>query len=336
MSSVGQNKYYLNTTNVLFDTMEETIGARIAVSLVRAGMSQKELAAHMNVTTRTIKRWIDDESEVLEKYRQKLSNVLGVTGEWLFYGVEKPTNTPQLITMPDASEEELRRAMSQLPWACALVDEDWRFYFATDSYIDAYGLEDQTPIEGKTIGEIMPDVQAELTPGITAILDRGEAYHTPEPQPWPRDDGKLWELVYSLYPWRYDGKRGTIIECRSIRVDGVERIPQTRYVQGNVQVNTPSVISKNTYKQEQKTPVYRNMDSSTLEDKIFSLVDLDAMKQLIDAGAGDVQEGFYSTFRRIHEDGEVYRFTVRVDVEREKPRRTSSKPQKDEGPPHEE
>lgn len=247
MSSVGQNKYYLNTTNVLFDIMEETIGARIAVSLVRAGMSQKDLAAHMNVTTRTIKRWIDDESEVLEKYRQKLSNVLGVTGEWLFYGVEKPTNTPQLITMPDASEEDLRRAMSQLPWACALVDEDWRFYFATGSYIQVFELEDDMPIVGKAIKELMPDVQEDVGVMTSEILSRDEPYHATVPQVWPRADGRVWEMVYSLYPWRYDGKRGTIIECRSIRVDGAERIPQTRYVQSNVQVDTPSTISKNTY-----------------------------------------------------------------------------------------
>ncbi len=245
---------------------------------------------------------------------------------------DEPKNVIQLISMPGASEDELRRAMSQLPWACALVDEDWRFYFATASYINAYGLEDQMPIVGKTIGEIMPDVQSELTPGITAILDRGEAYHTPEPQPWPRADGKLWELVYSLYPWRYDGKRGTIIECRSIRVDGAERIPQTRYVRSNVQADPDQGIGKSTYKQDPKAPVYMGIDSSTLEDKIFSLVDLDAMKQLIDTGAGYVQEGFLSTFRRMHDDGNVYRFTVRVDVERERPKSTSNKPQ-NEGPP---
>ncbi len=245
---------------------------------------------------------------------------------------DEPKNVIQLITMPGASEDELRRAMSQLPWACALVDEDWRFFFATDSYIQVFELVD-IPIVGKAIKELMPDVQEDVGAVTMEKLSRDEPYHATVPQIWPRADGRVWEMVYSLYPWRYDGKRGTIIECRSIVVDGVERIPQTRYVRSNVQADPDQGIGKSTYKQDPKAPVYMGIDSSTLEDKIFSLVDLDAMKQLIDAGGGDVQEGFYSSFRRMHENGEVYRFTVRVDVERERPKSTSTRPQNNEGPP---
>lgn len=109
-------------------------------------------------------------------------------------------------------------------------------------------------------------------------------------------------------------------------------ILKTHDVQGNVQVDPPAKIGKSTYTETPKQPEQVKGDSGTLEEKILSLVDLDAMATLIDAGAGDVQEGFYSVFKRVY-NGEVYRLTVRVDVQRETDAKPNQGPKTNEGPP---
>jgi hypothetical protein len=45
-----------------------------------------------------------------------------------------------------------------------------------------------------------------------------------EPFVWYRDSGQIWECSYSVFPWLYGNQRGIIVECRSIRVNGIERI----------------------------------------------------------------------------------------------------------------
>jgi PAS domain S-box-containing protein len=270
--------------------------------------------------------------------------MMGVNHLWLkkgegpMYPAKNDLESIHLHVHPyphDAPESALRDALEQLPWACALTDEDWAFYFATDRYIKVFELEQYVPVEGKVIKEMMPDVQTEVGDMVERLLQAGKSYHAPEHQVWRRADGRTWEMLYSLYPWRYGDKRGTIIECRSIIVDGAERIPQTRYVQTGVQVDPPVKIGKSTYAETSKQAEHRGgslgIINESLPDLIASKFAEGALNMLLEQKGGEVEVFVTEIFPVI--DGSVRHVELYAKIKDLGEPRLPVKPKTNEGPP---
>jgi len=97
--------------------MMDTIGKRLEIALVRVGKEKQELADHLNVSPRTITRWIKNESVILDKYRHKLTKYLNVSPEELFYGEDIGEKTAAEI-------DEIRRQLDDMPGGTIYFPDD--------------------------------------------------------------------------------------------------------------------------------------------------------------------------------------------------------------------
>jgi len=68
-----------------------TVGERIAAALLEARMQQRELAARLGVTPRTVQRWVNVEGAVP---RERLPGIAQETGKPLSYFLDAAAPSP--------------------------------------------------------------------------------------------------------------------------------------------------------------------------------------------------------------------------------------------------
>lgn len=100
-----------------------TFGDRIAAAREAAGMSQKQLAERIGVSTKTLRGWEDDMNEPRANRWSMLAGILGVTLSWMLTGegdgILAPDEDPTLA--PDMTELliDLRAIRAQMALSTA-------------------------------------------------------------------------------------------------------------------------------------------------------------------------------------------------------------------------
>lgn len=89
-----------------------TTAERIFALLQQSNMEQKDLAARLEITDKTVSAWRTCRSQSYVKYLPKIAEILGVTVDELFQGEGERMNTVEMMALTKAMMEFSLRVLN--------------------------------------------------------------------------------------------------------------------------------------------------------------------------------------------------------------------------------